>query len=80
MNFQTSGKKHGLDKTPTALREIAVETNKEAAIFSIPQSSYHLCQTKWDSIAVMDRSRCIHRHSSYYIRTVKGYQDPLLTS
>ena len=38
-NELTSGKKNGLDKTLTALREIAVETNKEwSAIFGIPKA------------------------------------------
>ena len=80
-NELTSGKKHGLDKTLTALREIAVETNKEwAAIFSIPQSTAITCVKPSGTVSqLVDSSSGIHpRHSSYYIRTVRGdNKDPL---
>jgi ribonucleoside-triphosphate reductase (thioredoxin) len=80
-NELTSGKKHGLEKTLTALREVAVETNKEwAAIFGIPQSTAITCVKPSGTVSqLVDSSSGIHpRHSSYYIRTVRGdNKDPL---
>ena len=80
-NELTNGKKHGLDKTLTALREIAVETNKEwSAIFGIPQSTAITCVKPSGTVSqLVDSSSGIHpRHSSYYIRTVRGdNKDPL---
>jgi ribonucleoside-diphosphate reductase alpha chain len=80
-NELTSGKKHGLDKTLEALRQIAVETNKEwAAIFGIPQSTAITCVKPSGTVSqLVDSSSGIHpRHSSYYIRTVRGdNKDPL---
>ena len=80
-NELTSGKKNGLDKTLTALREIAVETNKEwSAIFGIPQSTAITCVKPSGTVSqLVDSSSGIHpRHSSYYIRTVRGdNKDPL---
>jgi ribonucleoside-diphosphate reductase alpha chain len=80
-NELTSGKKHGLDKTLEALRQVAVETNKEwAAIFGIPQSTAITCVKPSGTVSqLVDSSSGIHpRHSSYYIRTVRGdNKDPL---
>ena len=80
-NELTSGKKHGLEKTLEALREIAVETNKEwSAIFGIPQSTAITCVKPSGTVSqLVDSSSGIHpRHSSYYIRTVRGdNKDPL---
>ena len=80
-NELTSGRKHGLEKTLTALREVAVETNKEwSAIFGIPQSTAITCVKPSGTVSqLVDSSSGIHpRHSSYYIRTVRGdNKDPL---
>ena len=80
-NELTNGRKHGLEKTLTALREIAVETNKEwSAIFGIPQSTAITCVKPSGTVSqLVDSSSGIHpRHSCYYIRTVRGYnKDPL---
>jgi ribonucleoside-diphosphate reductase alpha chain len=80
-NELTSGKKHGLDKTLEALRQVAVETNKEwAAIFGIPESTAITCVKPSGTVSqLVDSSSGIHpRHSSYYIRTVRGdNKDPL---
>ena len=80
-NELTNGKKHGLEKTLEALREIAVETNKEwSAIFGIPQSTAITCVKPSGTVSqLVDSSSGIHpRHSSYYIRTVRGdNKDPL---
>ena len=80
-NELTSGRKHGLDKTLEKLREIAVETNKEwSAIFAIPQSTAITCVKPSGTVSqLVDSSSGIHpRHSSYYIRTVRGdNKDPL---
>tara|TARA_Y100001937_G_scaffold47372_1_gene66403 strand:- start:620 stop:1336 length:717 start_codon:yes stop_codon:yes gene_type:complete len=80
-NELTSGKKHGLDKTLEALRQVAVETNKEwSAIFAIPQSTAITCVKPSGTVSqLVDSSSGIHpRHSSYYIRTVRGdNKDPL---
>ena len=80
-NELTNGRKHGLEKTLTALREIAVETNKEwSAIFGIPQSTAITCVKPSGTVSqLVDSSSGIHpRHSSYYIRTVRGdNKDPL---
>ena len=80
-NELTNGKKHGLEKTLEALREIAVETNKEwSAIFGIPQSTAITCVKPSGTVSqLVDSSSGIHpRHSSYYVRTVRGdNKDPL---
>ena len=80
-NELTSGKKHGLEKTLQQLREVAVETNKEwSAIFGIPQSTAITCIKPSGTVSqLVDSSSGIHpRHSSYYIRTVRGdNKDPL---
>ncbi len=80
-NELTSGRKHGLDKTLEKLREIAVETNKEwSAIFGVPQSTAITCVKPSGTVSqLVDSSSGIHpRHSSYYIRTVRGdNKDPL---
>ena len=80
-NELTNGRKHGLEKTLTALREVAVETNKEwSAIFGIPQSTAITCVKPSGTVSqLVDSSSGIHpRHSSYYIRTVRGdNKDPL---
>ena len=80
-NELTSGKKNGLEETLTKLREIAVETNKEwSAIFGIPPSTAITCVKPSGTVSqLVDSSSGIHpRHSSYYIRTVRGdNKDPL---
>ena len=80
-NELTNGRKHGLEKTLTALREVAVETNREwATIFGIPQSTAITCVKPSGTVSqLVDSSSGIHpRHSSYYIRTVRGdNKDPL---
>ena len=80
-NELTNGRKHGLEKTLTALREVAVETNKEwSAIFGIPQSTAITCVKPSGTVSqLVDSSSGIHpRHSSHYIRTVRGdNKDPL---
>jgi ribonucleoside-diphosphate reductase alpha chain len=80
-NPLTNGKKHGLEKTLQQLREVAVETNKEwSAIFGIPQSTAITCIKPSGTVSqLVDSSSGIHpRHSSYYIRTVRGdNKDPL---
>ena len=80
-NELTNGKKHGLEKTLTALREVAVETNKEwSEILRIPQSTAITCVKPSGTVSqLVDSSSGIHpRHSSYYIRTVRGdNKDPL---
>ena len=80
-NELTNGRKHGLEKTLTALREVAVETNKEwSAIFSIPQSTAITCVKPSGTVSqLVDSSSGIHpRHSSFYVRTVRGdNKDPL---
>ena len=80
-NELTNGRKHGLKETLTKLREVAVETNKEwSAIFGIPQSTAITCVKPSGTVSqLVDSSSGIHpRHSSYYIRTVRGdNKDPL---
>jgi ribonucleoside-diphosphate reductase alpha chain len=80
-NELTSGKKHGLDKTLEQLRKVAVETNKEwSEIFAIPQSTAITCVKPSGTVSqLVNSSSGIHpRHSSYYIRTVRGdNKDPL---
>ncbi len=80
-NELTNGKKHGLEKTLTALREVAVETNKEwSEVLGVPQSTAITCVKPSGTVSqLVDSSSGIHpRHSSYYIRTVRGdNKDPL---
>jgi len=80
-NPLTSGQKHGLERTLEALREVAVETNKEwSHIFGIPQSTAITCVKPSGTVSqLVDSSSGIHpRHSSYYVRTVRGdNKDPL---
>ncbi len=80
-NELTNGRKHGLEKTLTALREVAVETNKEwAEVLGVPQSTAITCVKPSGTVSqLVDSSSGIHpRHSSYYIRTVRGdNKDPL---
>jgi ribonucleoside-diphosphate reductase alpha chain len=80
-NELTNGKKHGLEKTLTVLREVAVETNKEwSEILRIPQSTAITCVKPSGTVSqLVDSSSGIHpRHSAYYIRTVRGdNKDPL---
>ena len=80
-NELTNGRKHGLEKTLTALREVAVETNREwSEILRIPQSTAITCVKPSGTVSqLVDSSSGIHpRHSSYYIRTVRGdNKDPL---
>jgi ribonucleoside-triphosphate reductase len=80
-NELTNGTKHGLERTLEALRQIAVETNKEwSAIFKIPQSTAITCVKPSGTVSqLVDSSSGIHpRHSAYYIRTVRGdNKDPL---
>jgi ribonucleoside-diphosphate reductase alpha chain len=80
-NPLTSGKKHGLEDTLKKLREVAVETNKEwSHIFGIPQSTAITCVKPSGTVSqLVDSSSGIHpRHSSYYVRTVRGdNKDPL---
>ena len=80
-NELTNGKKHGLEKTLTALREVAVETNREwAEVLGVPQSTAITCVKPSGTVSqLVDSSSGIHpRHSSYYIRTVRGdNKDPL---
>jgi len=80
-NELTSGKKNGLEETLTKLREIAVETNKEwAEVLGVPQSTAITCVKPSGTVSqLVDSSSGIHpRHSSYYIRTVRGdNKDPL---
>ena len=80
-NELTNGKKHGLEKTLARLREVAVETNKEwAEVLGIPQSTAITCVKPSGTVSqLVDSSSGIHpRHSSYYIRTVRGdNKDPL---
>ena len=81
-NELTSGRKYGLDKTLEKLRQVAVDTNKEwAGIFGIPQSTAITCVKPSGTVSqLVDSSSGIHpRHSSYYIRTVRGdNKDPLV--
>ena len=80
-NELTNGRKHGLEKTLTALREVAVETNKEwSEVLGVPQSTAITCVKPSGTVSqLVDSSSGIHpRHSSYYIRTVRGdNKDPL---
>ncbi len=80
-NELTNGRKHGLEKTLTALREVAVETNREwAEVLGVPQSTAITCVKPSGTVSqLVDSSSGIHpRHSSYYIRTVRGdNKDPL---
>ena len=80
-NPLTSGQKHGLERTLESLREVAVETNKEwSHIFGIPQSTAITCVKPSGTVSqLVDSSSGIHpRHSSYYVRTVRGdNKDPL---
>ena len=80
-NPLTNGKKNGLEKTLQQLREVAVETNKEwSTIFGIPPSTAITCVKPSGTVSqLVDSSSGIHpRHSSYYIRTVRGdNKDPL---
>ena len=80
-NELTNGKKHGLEKTLTALREVAVETNREwAEVLGVPQSTAITCVKPSGTVSqLVDSSSGIHpRHSSHYIRTVRGdNKDPL---
>ena len=80
-NELTNGRKHGLEKTLTALREVAVETNREwSEVLGVPQSTAITCVKPSGTVSqLVDSSSGIHpRHSSYYIRTVRGdNKDPL---
>ena len=81
-NPLTSGKKHGLEDTLKKLRQVAVDTNKEwSAIFNIPQSTAITCVKPSGTVSqLVDSGSGIHpRHSSYYVRTVRGdNKDPLV--
>jgi len=80
-NPLTNGSKEGLEKTLQALREIAVETNREwSTIFRIPPSTAITCVKPSGTVSqLVDSASGIHaRHSNYYIRTVRGdNKDPL---
>jgi len=71
----------GLDKTLEHLRTIAVDTNAEwADRLGIPQSAAITCVKPSGTVSqLVDSASGIHaRHSSYYIRTVRGdNKDPL---
>ena len=71
----------GLDKTLEHLRKIAVDTNSEwADRLGIPQSAAITCVKPSGTVSqLVDSASGIHaRHSSYYIRTVRGdNKDPL---
>ena len=81
-NQLMNGKKHGLEDTLKKLREVAVQTNKEwSHIFKIPQSTAITCVKPSGTVSqLVDSSSGIHpRHSSYYVRTVRGdNKDPLV--
>ncbi len=81
-NPLTNGKKHGLRFTLEKLRKVAVDTNREwAEILNIPQSTAITCVKPSGTVSqLVDSSSGIHpRHSSHYIRTVRGdNKDPLV--
>jgi len=81
-NPLTNGKKHGLRFTLEKLRQVAVDTNREwAEILNIPQSTAITCVKPSGTVSqLVDSSSGIHpRHSSHYIRTVRGdNKDPLV--
>ena len=74
-------KNKGLEKTLERLREIAVSTNAEwADVLGIPASTAITCVKPSGTVSqLVDSASGIHaRHSSYYIRTVRGdNKDPL---
>ena len=74
-------KNKGLDKTLERLRTVAVDTNTEYAdLFDIPRSAAITCVKPSGTVSqLVDSASGIHaRHSSYYIRTVRGdNKDPL---
>lgn len=80
-NEFTNGKAGNLEKTLEALREVALETNKEwAAKLGIPVSAAITCVKPSGTVSqLVDSASGIHaRHSPYYIRTVRAdKKDPL---
>ena len=74
-------KNKGLDKTLEALRDVAVQTNKEwAGILGIEASAAVTCVKPSGTVSqLVDSSSGIHaRYSRYYIRRVRGdNKDPL---
>ena len=80
-NEFTNGKAGNLEKTLEALREVALETNKEwAAKLGIPVSAAITCVKPSGTVSqLVDSASGIHaRHSPYYVRTVRAdKKDPL---
>jgi len=80
-NTLTNGVEEGLPKTLQRLRQVAVETNKRwAEALHIPQSAAITCVKPSGTVSqLVDAASGIHpRHSSYYIRRVRGdKKDPL---
>lgn len=76
-----TNKNAGLDKTLEYLKNVAVETNREwAEKLGVPQSAAITCVKPSGTVSqLVDSASGIHaRHSSYYIRTVRGdNKDPL---
>jgi ribonucleoside-diphosphate reductase alpha chain len=80
-NPLTNGKEDGLDKRLSALREIAIETNKEwATKLGINPSVAITCVKPSGTVSqLVDSASGIHaRHNPYYIRTIRAdKKDPL---
>lgn len=76
-----AGKGYGLDDVLDALKQVAVDTNKEwADKLGIPQATAVTCVKPSGTVSqLVDSASGIHtRHSEYYIRTVRGdNKDPL---
>ena len=76
-----NGKEDGLDKRLSALREIAIETNKEwATKLGINPSVAITCVKPSGTVSqLVDSASGIHaRHNPYYIRTIRAdKKDPL---
>ena len=78
-----NGKTNGLPDTLKALRQVAIDTNKDlSTVLGIPQSTAITCVKPSGTVSqLVDSASGIHpRHSGYYIRSVRADNKDPLTS
>lgn len=78
-----NGKTDGLPDTLKALRQVAIDTNKDfSTVLGIPQSTAITCVKPSGTVSqLVDSASGIHpRHSGYYIRSVRADNKDPLTS
>lgn len=78
-----NGKTDGLPDTLKALRQVAIDTNKDfSTVLGIPQSTAITCVKPSGTVSqLVDSASGIHpRHSDYYIRSVRADNKDPLTS